>query len=132
MLLNSLIGVCEHYTILYNALLNSINIEAIYVGGYAFDENSKIKKENMGHAWTLAKINKKWIPYDSTWNIFTGILPISHIYERFNHMNIYYSSSYTFSSGIDIQFKGFDVVNKESKWFKYFIIGGAYIVSTIC
>ena len=59
---------------------------------------------------------------DSTWNIFTGILPISHIYERFNHMNIYYSSSYTFSSGIDIQFKGFDVVNKESKWFKYFII----------
>ena len=121
-ILNSLIGVCEHYTILYNALLNSINIEAIYVGGYAFDENSKIKKENMGHAWTLAKINNKWIPYDSTWNIFTGILPISHIYERFNHMNIYYSSSYTFSSGIDIQFKGFDVVNKESKWFKYFII----------
>ena len=28
-------GVCEHYTILFNTLLNSIDIPAIYVSGLA-------------------------------------------------------------------------------------------------
>ena len=123
-ILNSLIGVCEHYTILYNALLNSINIEAIYVGGFAFDEESIKKKENIRHAWTLAKINNKWIPYDSTWNIFTGILPISHIYERFNLMNIYYTSNYVYSDNYDIQFKGFDndYIEENKEGGKFFII----------
>ena len=123
-ILNSLIGVCEHYTILYNALLNSINIEAIYVGGFAFDEESIKKKENIRHAWTLAKINNKWIPYDSTWNIFTGILPISHIYERFNLMNIYYTSNYVYSDNYDIQFNGFDndYIEENKEGGKFFII----------
>ena len=132
-ILTTLIGVCEHYTILYNALLNSINIEAIYVGGFAFDEEKQIKKENMGHAWTLAKINNEWIPYDSTWNIFTGILPISHIYERFNSMYIYYSSGYTFSDKIDIQFnKADNVIIEENKSNKYFIIVLVIIFVIIC
>lgn len=29
-------GVCEDFTLLYNALLKSIRIDAIYVRGYAF------------------------------------------------------------------------------------------------
>ena len=82
------------------------------------------KKENIRHAWTLAKINNKWIPYDSTWNIFTGILPISHIYERFNLMNIYYTSNYVYSDNYDIQFKGFDndYIEENKEGGKFFII----------
>ena len=75
-------GVCAHFTLLYNTLLVSQGIDAIYITGYALDitENNVIKENettkvlntnpntlvSLRHAWTLAKIDGKWVPLDST------------------------------------------------------------------
>ena len=72
-------GVCEHFTILYNALLNSINIPAIYCGGNAVNE-IKSNDDDGAHAWSLVKIDNKWFPMDATWDIFSGHIPISHLH----------------------------------------------------
>jgi len=96
-------GVCAHFTLLYNTLLVSQGIDAIYISGYALDitENNVIKKDettkildtnpntlvSLRHAWTLAKIDGKWVPLDSTWNLFDKNLPISHIFESYQNIN---------------------------------------------
>ena len=77
-------GVCEHYTILYNALLNSINIPAIYCGGNAINE-LKGDDDDGAHCWSIVKVNGKWLPMDATWNIFTGNIPISHLFGHFDN-----------------------------------------------
>ena len=70
-------GVCEHYAILYQDLLRSIGIPAKTVSGisYDFDKN---KFEN--HAWVMVNYNSQWLPIDPTWGIYSGKLPISHIF----------------------------------------------------
>ena len=76
-------GVCAEYTYLYNALLNSIGIEAIYISGetfYKYTYNSPYNINEKSHAWTLAKIDNKWIPLDATWNLFEGVFPQNHIF----------------------------------------------------
>ena len=35
------------------------------------------------HAWTLAKINKEWIPLDSTWNMLYKNVPVTHIFQGY-------------------------------------------------
>ena len=96
-------GVCAHFTLLYNTLLVSQGIDAIYITGYALDitENNVIKENettkvlntnpntlvSLRHAWTLAKIDGKWVPLDSTWNLFDKNLPISHIFESYDNIN---------------------------------------------
>ena len=75
-------GVCEHYTILYNALLNSINIPAIYCSGNAIND-LKSDDEDGAHCWSIVKIKGKWYPMDATWNIFSGNIPISHLFAHF-------------------------------------------------
>ena len=68
------------------------------VSGYALDlTENNILKENeytkdiknepntlnsSKHAWTLAKIDGKWVPLDATWNMFNKHVPITHIYEN--------------------------------------------------
>ena len=78
---NQRVGVCHHITRLANALLYSLGYEVIYVLGYAckspeFDQDSL-------HAWSLVKIKGKWYPFDATWGIFSGKLPISHVFISF-------------------------------------------------
>ena len=97
---NTKIGVCEHFTKLYNTLLVSIGIDAVKVGGYALDrteEDNKTMKvkeshiefskglllENERHAWSIAKINGVWIPLDATWNMLEGHVPLSHIFSNY-------------------------------------------------
>ena len=75
-------GVCHHFTKLSNALLYSLGYEVIYIYGYIC-ENNKEFNENSAHAWSLIKIDNKWYPFDSTWNIFSGKLPVSHIFGVF-------------------------------------------------
>ena len=84
-------GVCEHYTILYNAMLNSIGIKAMYVSGWAL-QNAEISAndQTVGHAWTVALIDDKWIELDSTWGLFEGV-PAGHIYKTL------FSDSYSYS-----------------------------------
>ena len=89
-------GVCEHYTKLYNTLLNAYGIKALKVSGYAKDiteYNTKVKKKNNEenqsgnpterHAWTLAKIDGEWVPLDATWDLFDKCVPITHVFENY-------------------------------------------------
>jgi len=92
-------GVCEHYTLLYNTLLISQGIKAVYVSGYAISEREEDKdklenkdnKENNNlqileesrHCWTLALIDEKWVPLDATWNLFEKNVPLSHIFQNY-------------------------------------------------
>ena len=77
---NMKVGVCHHFTKLSNALLYSLGYKVIYISGYVIKDNRKFD-EDSGHAWSLIKINNKWYPFDSTWGIVSGKLPISHIFE---------------------------------------------------
>ena len=84
-------GVCEHYTILYNAMLNSIGIKAMYVAGWAFQGNETSGDEKtVGHAWTAALIDGNWKELDATWGLFEGI-PAGHIPTNF------FKDSYSYS-----------------------------------
>ena len=58
-------------------MLRSIGIPAKTVSGisYDFDKN---KFEN--HAWVMVNYNSQWLPIDPTWGIYSGKLPISHIF----------------------------------------------------
>ena len=75
-------GVCDHFTKLYNAFIYSLGYKCIYVSGYVIDKRDIFEKEDY-HCWTLIKINGKWLPFDATWGIFSGKLPVSHIFEGF-------------------------------------------------
>ena len=113
-------GVCKHFTLLYNTLLVSQGIDAIYISGYALDltENNVLKEnettkalktspntlESQRHAWTLAKIGGKWVPLDSTWNMLDKNLPISHIFQSYDNINLTTQA-----------FKGNEVNNKITK-----------------
>ena len=83
------VGVCHHMTRLANALLYSLGYEVIYVLGYAC-KNIEIDQDCI-HAWSLVKIKGKWYPFDATWGIFSGKLPVSHIFISF------------FSEGYDLE-----------------------------
>ena len=93
-------GVCHHFTELYNALLNSIGIETVYASGYSIKD---LKNPTDGrHAWTVAKINGKWLGLDATWNIFNedGYLPQCHLFLDFGSFH----SMSTFSFGGKVNF----------------------------
>ena len=79
---NMRVGVCHHFTRLSNALLYSLGYKVIYVSGYTCKNNKEFNTDS-GHAWSLINIDDKWYPFDSTWGIFSGKLPISHIFGTF-------------------------------------------------
>ena len=81
-ILSKLIGVCDHFTRLYNALLLSIGIKAVYLGGYAISGKGGKPESasSVPHAWTMAKIDGKWKAFDSTWGLFFDKFPISHVF----------------------------------------------------
>ena len=84
-------GVCEHYTLLYNAMLNSIGIKTLYITGWAFNGNQTSGDDNtIGHAWTAALIDGKWKELDATWGLFEGISS-GHIFKNFDKDIISYS-----------------------------------------
>ena len=79
---NMRIGVCHHFTRLSNALLYSLGYKVIYASGYCCKKNKSFNTST-GHAWSLVKLGNKWYPFDSTWGIFTGKLPVGHIFGSF-------------------------------------------------
>ena len=79
---NMKVGVCCHFTKLTNALLYSLGYKVIFVSGYTCKNNKEFNTDT-GHAWSLIKLDNKWYPFDSTWGIFSGKLPISHIFKNF-------------------------------------------------
>ena len=80
-------GTSHHITLLYNALLFSLGYKCVYVSGYALNK-SNIYNEYNAHSWSLIKINDKWLPFDATFGIFTGKLPVSHVFVSYFMKNI--------------------------------------------
>lgn len=72
-------GVCEHFTKLYNAFMYSLGYQCVYVSGYVI-KNKDYFDEDDGHAWSLIKVNGKWLPFDATWGIFSGKIPVCHVF----------------------------------------------------
>ena len=115
-ILTNLIGVCEHFTRLYNALLQSIGINAIYTTGYGFNKKSALNyPDSSRHAWTVAQINGKWIPLDATWSIFDGKLPLSHVFESYekNGLSWRYTRSCSYSKEYKLEYLGYDSNNSN-------------------
>ena len=79
---NQRIGVCHHMTRLANALLYSLGYQVIYASGYTCSKSPKFDGDS-GHAWSLINVKGKWYPFDATWNILSGKLPVCHIFENF-------------------------------------------------
>ena len=106
-------GVCEHYTLLYNAMLNSIGIKTLFVAGWAFDKDQTSgDKDTIGHAWSAALIDGKWKELDSTWGLFEGV-PAGHIFKNFGQDE--YSYSYTSSSLGKPKFENIPSIKMNSK-----------------
>ena len=86
-------GVCEHYTILYNAMLNAIGIKTIKTFGWALDKDkTSANQDTIGHAWSVILDQDKFIELDATWDLFEGV-PAGHILKGFNREICQYSMS---------------------------------------
>ena len=96
-------GVCEHFTILYNAMLNAIGIKTLKIYGWAlYDFETFQDDTDPGHAWTAALINDTWMELDATWGRFEGI-PAGHILKGFGREQFtYYMESKTILFGSKI------------------------------
>ena len=96
------IGVCHHKTRLANALLYSLGYQVIYVRGYTCSKSPKFDRDS-GHAWSLIKVEGKWYPFDATWNIFSGKLPVCHIFfdffDEYEHLSSYDNAKFADDSG---------------------------------
>ncbi|MGZ9734440.1 transglutaminase domain-containing protein [Flavobacterium sp. GNP002] len=57
-------GVCIHYAVVFNELSQKIGIQSYIIDGYT-KQNGKVG--DLAHAWTAAKIDKKWYVFDPTW-----------------------------------------------------------------
>ena len=79
--LNEKRGVCDHKTKLFNALAYSLGYQVIYANGFAMNKKNTFGMED-NHAWSIIKIKGKWLPFDATWGIFTGKLPVTHVYKK--------------------------------------------------
>ena len=80
-------GVCHHLTKLFNALMYSLGYQVLYVLGYVADKKNTFTIED-AHAWSLFKIDGKWLPFDATWGIFSGKLPVTHVFKQIDSIEI--------------------------------------------
>ena len=62
-----------------NALMYSLGYKFIYVSGFSVNKTN-FYNDNDSHSWSLIKVNNKWLPFDATCGIFTGKLPVSHVF----------------------------------------------------
>ena len=79
---NRKVGVCHHMTRLANALLYSLGYKVIYTNGFACESRAEFD-QNCAHAWSLINVNGKWYPFDATWGILSGKLPVCHVFQGF-------------------------------------------------
>ena len=79
---NKGVGVCHHMTRLSNALLYSLGYKVIYTNGFACESRAEFD-QNCAHAWSLIEVKGKWYPFDATWGILSGKLPVCHVFQGF-------------------------------------------------
>jgi len=77
-------GVCEHYAVLFKRLMHELKIPCYVVSGVAYSFENK---NFIPHAWNIIFWKDKWIPLDPTWNITSGVVPISHIFTKIDLEN---------------------------------------------
>ena len=101
-ILKNKIGVCHHFTKLFNALMYSLGYQVIYISGYALDKKDYYDSSD-SHAWSLIKIQGKWLPFDATWGIFSGKLPVCHVFRQYfpSTVSVIGSDSIEFGKGKD-------------------------------
>ncbi|WP_310603653.1 Ig-like domain-containing protein [Anaerosporobacter sp.] len=58
-------GVCQNYTVIYQRLLNAVNIPCI-----------RIISDSMNHTWNYVKIEDEWLHVDTTWDDKEGKEPV--------------------------------------------------------
>lgn len=88
-------GVCIHYAQLYNDLLRSVGIPSVIVSGISYNTDTN-KFEN--HAWNLVYTNADWQAIDPTWGLYSGILPVSHIFLYFEDRPVIIYATYSKNS----------------------------------
>ena len=84
-------GVSNHLTLLYNTMLNAVNIPTLTIVGWAFKKDETTGyNSTFNHTWTAALIDGKWIELDSTWDLFEGVTA-GHVIKSFFSEQVYYS-----------------------------------------
>lgn len=58
-------GLCEHYSQLFKAVLESLGYEVYAISGYTLQEG--ILDTVSGHSWNAVKLGSEWYLYDLTW-----------------------------------------------------------------
>jgi len=84
-------GVSHHFTQLTNALLFSLGYKVVYIMGYLSKNNNEFNQDSY-HSWSIIQINNKWYPFDSTLGIFSGKLPVSHIFDTYYYNILLYAT----------------------------------------
>ena len=59
-------GVCEHYSLLFDALVKELGYEAHIIEGFTKNGRGKINY-SIGHSWNAVKVDGQWKLYDPTW-----------------------------------------------------------------
>jgi hypothetical protein len=59
-------GVCEDYSLLFDAIVKQLGYRSFIVTGMSKDEKGKVNK-SLGHAWNAVEVNGVWKLYDTTW-----------------------------------------------------------------
>ena len=99
---NNKAGVCHHFTRLSNALLFSLGYPVAYIYGHVAKKNKF--NYNEAHAWSIIRIGNSWIPFDSTWGLYKGKVPITHIFANIDLSGLV-SYSYSEYNSISIDRK---------------------------
>ena len=82
--LNDKRGVCHHFTKLFNALMYALGYPVLYALGFAMTNKNSFGIED-NHCWSLINLDKKglkWKPFDATFGIFSGKLPVTHVFKK--------------------------------------------------
>ncbi len=74
-------GVCQDYSILFDAMVNELGYESMIVKGYTKDKQGKINHK-IGHTWNAVKVNNEWKLYDPTWG--AGVVDGSRFKQQYN------------------------------------------------
>ena len=80
-------GVSEHITKLFNALIYSLGYPVLYALGYVIYNKNTFGNEDI-HCWSIINIDKKglrWLPFDVTFGIFSGKLPVTHVFKKIGY-----------------------------------------------
>ena len=74
-------GFSHHKTKLFNALMYSLGYQVLYILGYVIDKTKSFSIID-SHPWSLIKIDGKWLPFDATYGIFSGKLPVTYVFKQ--------------------------------------------------